>query len=455
VRQGARELHSRDLLLHLTPDLGAIERAAAIEDVDLRIGEGITMPGGAAPEGGEKRLRCRKLHVVLRPGGGLQEAIAVNPATLEVLPGRGDPKERRRLTSHVLRFVFDEAGRLEALESNVGAGKGPRTVVTSDPIGPGAGRPWRSESQSLVAGFDPASGAMRGAELRGDFAFEEPGRKAWGRRAVFDEGASLLTLTGDARIVDEAERSELRAGRIELETRSHAVRARESVRHSLGRGREGRGQALLGGGEPAVLASTEFDYDPATKRARYREGAVLRSGRDEVRAPTIVLEEPGEGRRRLTASGGVTSILHPRPAEEKTKEETPIEARSREMVYEEEAKRIVYTGDVQIRQGDIVTSSPEAVVTLTADGGEMERLTAGSPAEVRQGMRRATGEKGTYTPKDATMVLVGERVVLQDVDRQVVGRVLIFVVGSDRIRVDGREEVRTEAVFKRKEPPKP
>ena len=34
-------------------------------------------------------------------------------------------------------------------------------------------------------------------------------------------------------------------------------------------------------------------------------------------------------------------------------------------------------------------------------------------------------------------------------------RKLTFVSGSDRIRVDGREEERTEAVFKRKEPPKP
>ena len=45
--------------------------------------------------------------------------------------------------------------------------------------------------------------------------------------------------------------------------------------------------------------------------------------------------------------------------------------------------------------------------------------------------------------------------MLQDVDRRVEGRVLTFQVGGDRIRVDGREEVRTEAVFKRKEPPRP
>ena len=39
--------------------------------------------------------------------------------------------------------------------------------------------------------------------------------------------------------------------------------------------------------------------------------------------------------------------------------------------------------------------------------------------------------------------------------RRLEGRILTFQVGSDRIRVDGREEVRTEAVFHRKESPKP
>jgi lipopolysaccharide export system protein LptA len=56
---------------------------------------------------------------------------------------------------------------------------------------------------------------------------------------------------------------------------------------------------------------------------------------------------------------------------------------------------------------------------------------------------------------DERFVLVGEPVVFQDVDRRLEGCVLIFEVGSDRIRVDGREEVRTEAVFGRKEPSKP
>jgi hypothetical protein len=49
---------------------------------------------------------------------------------------------------------------------------------------------------------------------------------------------------------------------------------------------------------------------------------------------------------------------------------------------------------------------------------------------------------------------VGEKVVLQEGDRRLEGRVLTFQSGSDRIRVDGREEVRSEADF-RKQPPKP
>ena len=110
---------------------------------------------------------------------------------------------------------------------------------------------------------------------------------------------------------------------------------------------------------------------------------------------------------------------------------------------------------MEIRQGDILTKSPEAIVLLTADGAGMEKLLAGAPVEVRQGARRATGERGTYTPKDETFVLVGEKVVLQEADRRLEGRVLTFQSGSDRIRVDGREEVRSEAVLKRKDAPRP
>jgi lipopolysaccharide transport protein LptA len=458
VRQGGRELRSQRLQLTLTEDLGAVERAAAIEDVDLVTAPGSGLPGTAAPAAGTRRLRCRRLNVTFRAKGILQEAIAVNNASLEVEPGPGDPRERRRLQAPQIHFDFDEEGRLVGLQSRPtapGEEKGRRqTVLTAEPLAPGAAGGRTVTSDRFAAALDPASGLVKGAQFDGAVTAAEPGRRAWAGRAVYDEAAGLVTLTVDPRIVDERDGSELKGKRIELHTRSSGVEAAESVRHTLGRrGRTGRA-GMLAGEEPAVLTCRDFDYDPASRSARYRGNALLRSGRDEVRAPTIVLEEKAEG-RRMVASGGTHSVLHPRPRPGKPTEPVPVEARSRDMVYEEAAGRIVYTGEVEIRQGDILTLSPEAIVVLTKDGGDVDRLLAGEPVEVRQGQRRATGQRGTYTPANETFVLVGEKVVLLDVDRRLEGRILTFEVGSDRIRVDGREEVRTEAVFKRKESPRP
>ena len=462
VRQGGRELRSQRLELSLSADLHAVERATASEEVDLVTAPGTGLPGapsaGGAAQGGKKRLRCRDLFVVFRSKGVLQEATAVKAASLEIEPGPGDVQERRRVAAPQLRFGFDELGRLSSLRGEPGPRSGLRgpgqAVLTTEPLPPSPAGERRVQSETLDAQLDPATGGLRGAVFDGAVVATEPGRKAWASRAVYEDGTGLTTLTGDPRLLDEGDGSELRGRRIQIGNVSRGVTASENVKHTMGRKSGAEKRGMLAGEEPTVLLCREFEYDEKTKVARYRQNALLRSGKDEVRAPLIVLEERAEG-RRLTASGGTSSVLHPRPKPGETKEPVPVEARSKEMVYEEAQNRIVYTGDAEIHQGDIVTRSPEAVVILTKDGDDVDRLLAGTPVEVTQGLRRATGERGTYTPADETFVLVGEKVVLHDADRRLEGRILTFEVGSDRIRVDGREEVRTEAVLRRKEPPKP
>jgi lipopolysaccharide transport protein LptA len=459
LRQEGRELRCRSLQLHLNEDLSVVERAAAVEDVDLVVAPGTGLPGQASAEGGRKRLQCRRLNVVFRAKGVLKKAFAVRDASLEVDPARGEQRERRKIAAPLLRFDFDEQGRLVALRGlpnrRADPRASPRARLTAQPLPPAPPAGRSVESDRFVARLDPVSGAVRGAEFVGAVEFAEPGRRAWAGRAVYDDAGGVVNLSGDPRIVDEGDGSELRARRMRVGTRAQDVTASGDVRHTLARRGKGARGGMLSGEEPAVFLCREFEYDAASRTARYRENALLRSGKDEVRAPTIVVEDAGEGERRLTASGGTTSVLHPRPHKEATKEPEAVEARSKEMVYEEAANRIVYTGDVVIRQGDITTRSPRADVMLTKDGDAVDRMVAGEPVEVQQGARRANGERGTYTPADETLVLVGDKVVLQDADRRLEGRVLTFQVGSDRIRVDGRDEVRTEAVFKRKEAPKP
>jgi lipopolysaccharide transport protein LptA len=459
VRQGVRELRSTQLRLDMSEDMGAVERATATGNVDTVSGAGAPVPGSAAPASGTKRLRSERLEVSFRAQGSLEQALATGAATLEIEPGPLEAPERRRVSAARLRFDFDPEGRLLSVHGlpapGARPGPKPRAVLTADPLAAAAGAARRVESDVFDARLDPATGALTGAEFDGSVVFSEPGRKAWAGHSAFDEAAGTLVLTGDPRVVDEAEGSELRGRQIRIGTRTQAVAASGNVRHTLaGKGRSGR-PGMFAGEEPTVFVCREFEYDPKARTASYRENALVRSGSDEVRAPLITLDDPGPGQRRMSATGGTTSVLHPRPAKGATKEPAAVEARSREMQYTEAANRIVYTGDVEIRQGDILTRSPEAIVLLAKDGQTIDRLLAGEPVEVHQGVRRATGERGAYTPASETFVLTGEKVVLHDVDRRLEGRILTFEVGSDRIRVDGREEVRTEAVFRRKEPPQP
>lgn len=461
ARQGARELRSTDLRLDMDEAMAVVERATATGNVEAVSAAGAPPLPGAAASGagaGTRRLRAARLEVRYRAAGVLEQALATGKAALEIEPGTAEAQERRRIEAPRLRFDFDVLGRFAALHGQAAPGARPgsaaRCVLVAEPL-TAAGVARRVESDLFTARVDPASGALGAAEFEGSVAFSEPGRKAWAGRAVHDAAAATLVLTADPRIADEAEGSELRGREIRVATATQAVRAAGNVRHSVAGRRGSSRPGPFGGREPTLFVCQDFEFDPATGTARYRENALVRSGSDEVRAPLITVQDPASGERSLRASGGVSSTMHPKPSKADAKAPAAVEARSREMRYEEAAARVVYTGEVEIRQGDIVTRSPEAVVLMSKDGETVDRLLAGEPVEVHQGVRRATGERGTYTPATETFVLTGERVVLFDVDRRLEGRILTFEVGSDRIRVDGREEVRTEAVFRRKEPARP
>src|SRR6266700_809060 len=97
VRQGADWLEAAQLTLGFLGDFEVITRALAKEDVRLQTGDAQILPGtkGGPVGTGGRRLACRKLDVVFRPEGTMQQAVASgghdeagNPlyADLELLP---------------------------------------------------------------------------------------------------------------------------------------------------------------------------------------------------------------------------------------------------------------------------------------------------------------------------------------------------------------------------------
>ena len=430
---------------------GGVDRARAVGDVRLTLGPDSASSPGSGPlvaKGGPRHLEAHQLDLDFQEGR-LRGAVASGPARLEVLPGPGEAPERRSIRAQVLIFTFDAEGRVTELQTQRRRLEATRVEIVSlvDET-----RPAHSLTCSaLVARFDPATGLVRSASFLRDVVFEQGARRATSERADYDGASETLTLTEQPRLVDDEQRSRLEARQIDIHPTTANAAARHDVRHTLERGLSRAGGGVVGGeGEPVVFAARLFDWDAARRTARYRgtpsgAPALLRSGRDEIRAPLIEVRDHGDGDSSLEASGGVTALLHTRPGEQGG-EGTAIDASADSMLYEERQHHVVYRGSVRLAQGPIVTRSPEATLRL-AEGGQIESLLAGEPVEIVEGERKVNGERAHYTPGTETVVVEGERVVFTDPGRQIEGRRLQFRVADETLEVGSEQQARTTTVF--------
>jgi len=441
LRRGVDRLNSARLTLQGGED--ELRRLHATGDVVVRSST-TALPGAPAAKraSGPRELRSQVFDVSLREDRTLEEAVAREDAVLVVQPGPGQPRERKTLKGSVLTFRWDDKGRLAELLGQKD------TEFVGEPLAPDKSPPRRVKSRNFQVLFEPETGEVNSVEFNKDVEFERGAQKARSDRGFYDGKESKLTLNEEPTLQDTEQGSRLEAETIELFTNTGDARARHGVRHTLERG-TGVAGGLIGGDDVAVVSARNFQYEAKSHTARYREGALLRSGKSELRATEIRRIDPGPGQRRLEASGDVVTLMFPRttPGEPERK---PIDARAQEMTYEESKRRLVYKGDVVLTQAEVRTKSPEAILLLSKDGGELERLEAFDPVELKQDKRTATGQRAVYTPGDKTILVTGQKVELKDESQQVQGRSLTLFVGDDRILVDGREQARTETILRKK-----
>ena len=141
-----------------------------------------------------------------------------------------------------------------------------------------------------------------------------------GQKAFYDGAKAELFLDEGPQLVDAEQGSDLTAQGILIGTRTGNVTANEQVRHLLkntGRtaGRVPRARQRAHPDHQPLPASTR----PRRASARYWEGALLRTGADEIRAAEVRLQDQQPGARRLEAEGSVISLLHPQGHERGTR----------------------------------------------------------------------------------------------------------------------------------------
>jgi len=413
----------------------------AVKDVDLRLGVG-SLPGAEAEVAGQgrRRLRAHQLDIEFREDGSLREMVGSYGAELVVEPGPGDEPDRRILSGKVLSFRWDEAGRLREVQGQRDTGLKLESTTGE--------RPERTLScRRFLVQLDPETGEARTGLFERDVVMTRGRQVGRGNDAVYDGASATFSLRGDPILEDPERGSELVAQTIDF-SESGDVEAWEDVRHTIEAEAEDRGGLLEGDGQPAVFRCRSFTYSDRDRRATYvGDPAVLRRGPDELRAPSIRMIEGEDGRRRLEAQGGVATLFHPESDDSEAPAD-PVEGSAESLVYEEQARTLLYRGTVRLVQGALSTSTPgEALIQLAGESRAIESVTAGEPVELLEGDRRASGARAIYRPSLEILELEGPLVVLEDPEQRVEGRSLTFNMRDDTIRVDGRDLGRTQTIF--------
>jgi LPS export ABC transporter protein LptC/lipopolysaccharide transport protein LptA len=293
----------------------------------------------------------------------------------------------------------------------------------------------------------------------------------------FKEGESLQATSGEARYVMKTgqldlsgvgpggempkvidDRATVQATAIKLTPDGHKIIAERGVQAEFRRQENpdattGRTPHILSGDQPVLATSDRLDYDGANGHAVFTSKAKSRlwqpKGGTTVHGVEITLDD---ATGNLWAKGGVVSTMVLEQLDSKTKQRQKVtsEAWADQMFYEDGTRRATYTSNARIRgqEGDL--KSDKAVLFLSEDGSQLERLEATgrvvtqTPNPEGGGMRTATGERLVYTASNEQYVMTGKVSTLRDDCNETQGRTLTFFRSAGTIVVDGNQQRRTE-----------
>jgi lipopolysaccharide export system protein LptA len=212
---------------------------------------------------------------------------------------------------------------------------------------------------------------------------------------------------------------------------------------------------LLQQGQAANVTAGSLDYQGVAGSAAYSGNAMLWQGDTTIRADALSLDQRQAG---LVAIGNARSNL-------------PLESgvsigRASEIRYEDATRRITFGRSPQPKaagagtaaapsaalaqlsgpQGDLRAGRIEVILAPAAS--RIDRLEAFTDVNVRLDTRVATGDRLTYFDQDGRYVITGIATVpvtIIEECRETTGRTVTFFRSSERVIVDGNEEIRTQS----------
>lgn len=438
---------------------------------------------GGAGMGALRVMRARDINLdYAEDGQTLQQATLAGQSAIELAGAAGAAGQQ--LSGEWITLELAEDGAIKSLASRdnvvltlpAAADAPARTIRAQQLTGSGApgqgltamrfedrvefreaaargGTPRVARSQALDARLNPTTGVFEAARFTGRVRFEDGSFRAQSGEATYRVAESALDLRGrDGAaapfVSDEAMRIDGDAIDVTLSPRRMA--AQGTVRSVLQPAGAASGQAarrpgLLTGSEAVNVIADALTYDEATRRGVYTGKARLWQGDTVIQADRITLDEASGD---LSASGNVvtTLALAPDPgAPPAAAKGGPTILRAATFTYRDEARRAVYETKAQMNgdQGDLRAEHIE--LRLKADENALDRLDARGDVDVRLDDRQASGATLVYRPDAGRYEIAGTPGRFVDACNESAGRTLTFFRSSDRVIIDGNEEVRTES----------
>ncbi len=448
-------------------DLDYADDGHTIEQVVLNGSGAIALKGRSGAPG--RQMLGESLTLMLAPDGAVTSAIGRNTVQLNLPASQGSAARQVRAA------MLDAAGE---------PGKGMTSAQFSGEVeyreeALQEAPPRTARSRTLQIGLD--GDAISSAVFSGRVQFEEKGLRASSADAHYEPAAGVLRLKGaddggGPRVADE--QITIEADAIDVTLDGRRILAKGTVKTRLQGG--ARTPGLLKKEQPANVSAAGLTYDGEIGRASYRGGAQLWQGDTAIRGDTIVIDQQ---KGNLSATGGARTTLMLGGA-------TSI-GRAEETRYEDTTRQITYVGltppAAAASETPIAPRTPRAppapgapaarvagpapgaplapgavpaqlsgpqgdlradriVVVLAKDESRIERLEAYDSVTLRLDQRTATGARLTYHSADERYVMSGTTTVpvaVTEACRQTTGRTLTFFRSTDRIVVDGNEEIRT------------
>jgi lipopolysaccharide export system protein LptA len=418
------------------------------------VAEAVPLPKPGAETKETKILRSDTIHLLMKNAGRDIDKVETDGAgTLDFLPN-GVGQAKRWMKGDKIWIAYGDENRIQSLRS-INA-----STRTNKPAEPGKPDPppALTQSQELLATFDPNTSDLLHLEQNKDFKYEEGDRHGRANRAVLEQDKNLMTLDGGARIWDST--GSAAADKIVTNQKTGDFTADGHVMSTHEPDENGSSSAMLSTDQILQARAEHMVSADNNMTIHYSGNAVAWQGANRVQADRLDIDRDAGV---MEAHGKVKCSFVDK---EKKKDEDDSEGAAKppvqaappgppvftvvtapDMVYTEETRVVDYTGGVTMVRPDMTITSKtiRAFLKDADEDSSLDKAYADGTVKVvstsvkLKRTRTGTSDHAEYYADEGKVVLIGGVPMLVD---SVKGQTrapkkLTWFSNDDRLIVDG------------------